>query len=278
MRRLLALVMTQRESQSAAATASALASHPAQDLRELPTPPEVTAALGRYCEEIKRAAGEGLLSLALYGGLVRGRYQVQQSDINVLVVLKDGNQEQLDRLTPILRSAWREIRLEPFLLTQEELQRAAIVFPTKLLDIQREHRLLDGQDLLGRLVIRQEDLCRRIEQELRNVAMRLRRRYVSVYDDEQAMQRALREVAVPLRVNFLALLGLAKVQIAEEERTPAVYAAAAERFKLDGTALQQLSELRNTGGTQSNVRQLYGAVMNLVAQSADLLQQMAASP
>jgi len=249
---------------------------PTDGLQDLPTPPEVTAALRKYRDEIKRAAGDGLACLALYGGLLRGRYQAQQSDINLLMVLKSGSQEQLARLAPILRSAWREIRLEPFLLTQAEVQRAAIVFPTKMLDIQREHRLLDGQDLLTSLVIRQEDLCRRIEQELSNLAIRLRRRYVSAYDDDQAMQLALLEAAVPLRVNFLALLGLAKIQIAEEERTPVVYAAAAKEFKLDGASLQQLSELRNTGAGGGNVRQLYGALMNLIEQAADLGKEMAA--
>jgi hypothetical protein len=261
--------MTPSESQSPAGNVPAST----EDLQGLPTPPEVTAALGKYRDEIKRAAGDALLCLALYGGLVRGRYQAQQSDINLLLVMKDAG--PLDRLAPILRAAWREIRLEPFLLTEPEVQRAAVVFPTKLLDIQREHRLLAGRDVLNELVIHEEELCRRIEQELRNLAMRLRRRYLSIYDDDQAMQRALLEAAVPLRVNFLALLGLAKVKIAEEERTGAVFAAAAERFKLDGDALQRLSELRNTGASLGDVRQLYGAVMNLVAQTADLVKRMA---
>jgi predicted nucleotidyltransferase len=120
--------------------------------------------LSTLWEEIKRVAGDALLCLALYGGLVRGRYQAQQSDINILLVLKDVSQKQVDRLAPILRAAWREIRLEPFLLTPIELQRAAMVFPTKMLDIQREHRLLEGLDVLNSLIIRREDLCRRIEQ------------------------------------------------------------------------------------------------------------------
>jgi hypothetical protein len=212
--------------------------------------------------------------LALYGGVVRGRYQPGRSDINLLVVLKELNTATLERLGPVLQSAWREVHLEPFLVAQPELERTAAVFPTKMLDIQRFHRLVDGEDVLKGLQVRPADLSRRVEQELRNLTMRLRRRYLSIHQDDTAMQRILADAAMTLRVNFLAMLHLASVAVPDEERTAAVYAAAAERFKLDGAALLQLSELRKTGAANGQVRALYGAILDVAALAANLVTRM----
>jgi hypothetical protein len=246
----------------------------AKALSALPTPPEVTAALQRHCAALKSATGDKLVCLALYGGVVRGRYRPQESDINLLLVLKDTSKEILDRLAPVLRAAWREIHLEPWLLGTDEIEGAARVFPTKVLDIQRYHQLLDGADALRRIEVRREDLCRRIEQEMRNIAMRLRRRYLSIYDDEDAMRRALTDVAVPLRINLLALLDLAEVKVAEEQRTAAVYSTAAKHFQLDANDLQQLSDLRNTGSLAGDAGSLFCAVMMVVEKIAAIVTQM----
>jgi hypothetical protein len=212
--------------------------------------------------------------LALYGGVVRGRYQSGRSDINLLVLLKELNTATLERHAPVLQSAWREIHLEPFLVAQPELERTAAVFPTKMLDVQRFHRLVAGEDVLKSLQVRPADLSRRVEQELRNLTMRLRRRFLSIHQDEGAMQRVLVDAAVTLRVNFLALLYLASVAVPDEERTAAAFAAAAERFKLDGAALLQLSELRKTGSANGQVRALYGAILEVAAQAASLVTRM----
>jgi hypothetical protein len=247
-------------------------------LPELATPPEVTEALQKYRQQIKQAAGTALACLAVYGGVVRGRYQPQRSDINVLLVIAEASIELLQNLSPILTAAWREIRLEPFLLTRKELPRAAVLFPTKMLDIRRFHRLLDGEDLLSGLEIRQEDICLRLEQELRNLAMRLRRRFLSIEQDEQAMRQALLGVAVPLRVSLLALLELNGAEPIGEERTAAVYAEAATRFKLDGTALQKLSTLRDDGQGEGDTRSLYEAIMQVVANAAELMTEPGRRP
>jgi len=239
-----------------------------QELGDLPTPRPVTAALQKYRQQIRDAAGGSLACVALYGGVVRHRYQAR-SDINLLLVLTEVDSQALGRLAPVLHSAWREIRLEPLLLAQNELARAAVVFPTKMLDIRRYHRVLEGQDVLSGLEIRPQDISLRVEQELRNLGLRLRRRFLAIQQDELALQRALLEAAVPLRVSFLALLELAKASSGGEERTSAVYAEAAKRFKLDGATLDALARLRDTGTSPGPVRELYLALMQVVGQAAD---------
>ena len=245
-----------------------------QDLGDLPTPPAVTAALQRYRQEIKRAAANSLTCMALYGGIARHRYEPPRSDINVLLVLNEVTGDGLARLGPVLHSARREIRLEPFLVAQSELGRAAVMFPTKMLDICRHHIVLEGADVLAGIEVRHEDLSLRIEQELFNVSLRLRRRFLSIQQDDQAMERALLDIAVPLRVNFLALMNLAGAGVPEAERTAAVYAAAAKRFGLDPAPLERLSQLRNAGIANGSVRELFLAMMELVARASSLVKEI----
>lgn len=240
--------------------------------------PEVMAALARYRQQIREVAANALVSLTLYGGVVRGRYEPQRSDINVLLVLQEITNEMLDRLAPVLRAAWREIRLEPFLLAWNEVPRAAVLFPTKMLDIQRFHHVLDGQEVLSGLEIRRQDLSLRLEQELRNLGLRLRRRFLAIEQDDAALQRALLGTAVPLRVALLAMLDLAGAQLAGEERTAAVYAHAASQFKLDAAALAELSRLRDTGSAGMGGRELYLAVMKTVTQAAEIVTQTGSRP
>ena len=241
----------------------------------LPAPPEVTAALSQCRDELKAAAGDNLVSLILYGGLARGRFRPGRSDVNLALILRDAGPGALAKLAPILQSAWRHIRLEPFILTVEELPKAAEAFPTKFNDIRTHHLLLDGQDLLSSIHVSRRDLCRRVEQELRNLTLRLRRRFISACGDDAALRQTLSEIVVPLRIDLAAMLELAGEPLLTEDRSALVFEAAAKRFHLDAGPLARLSDLRTRDGASDNLSELYDAVMAAARQAADAAAAMA---
>src|SRR5688500_14303547 len=109
-------------------------------------PSEVATALDGLSTELQRAAGDNLLALVLYGGLARGRYVPGSSDINVVVVLGDTSAAAIERIAPALHAAWRAMRVEPFIITPADIPRLAVTFPTKMLDIQRRHVVLFGDE------------------------------------------------------------------------------------------------------------------------------------
>src|SRR5688500_15166383 len=117
-----------------------------QDLMKLGAPAEVAEGLTRLAKDLGEAAGPNLKALLLYGGLASGRYRAGKSDLNVAVVLEDGGGAALTAIAPVLNAALRRLRVEPLVLTTAELGRAADVFPTKFLDIQRHHVVLAGAD------------------------------------------------------------------------------------------------------------------------------------
>src|SRR5262245_37369265 len=110
---------------------------------------EVRQAVGRLVEELQGAWGEKLVSAALYGSLASGEYVPGQSDVNLLLVVRDARPEGLERAGPLLRAAAGQLRVAPFIATPEELRASADVFPIKFLQMRQRCELLAGADALA---------------------------------------------------------------------------------------------------------------------------------
>jgi hypothetical protein len=206
------------------------------------------------------------------------------SDVNIVVVLREVTAPALESAAPILRDAWREIRVEPMILAASEVPGAARAFSTKMLDIQKHHVVLWGQDIFHGLRVDPEEVRFRTEQELRNLAMRLRRRFVALYGDPGSLGEVLFESAVALRANLIAMLALAGEPPPADETSAHVFAAAAPRFGLDAEALRRLAETRaiRSGDAHGqpapdNVVHLYGQIMAVADAAAEAAARLKAT-
>jgi hypothetical protein len=241
-------------------------------------PADVAAALDRLKDELARAAGQNLAGLILYGGLARGRYRPGKSDVNVIVLLNDASATALAVIAPALRNAWRAAAVDPLLLTPAEVPRAAEAFPTKFLDIKNHHLVLTGLDPFIDLEVSRERIRLRAAQELHNLLLRLRRRYVAVRSDSTMLVRALTRAARPFALELEALLQLAGQDVAAEDRSAVVFEAAAAAFGLDREALARLAELRQNPRPAGDVTALYRDVLEAVAQAVAVSLEMKESP
>lgn len=243
-------------------------------LESLNVAPEVRGALERFREDISSAAGTNLAGLILYGSLARGRYRPGKSDLNVVVLLADTTTENLTAIAPALRAAWRAVRVEPFILKLSEVRSMANAFPTKLIDIRDHHIVLMGEDPFIELEIKREHIRLRVEQELRNIALRMRRRYVSIFDDPALLAEALATVAVSLKVELAALLRLAGKDVPAEPTSAAVLEAAAVTFDLDRDALARVAAMRRDSNLADDLPGLYDRVLATVTRAVDIADQM----
>jgi len=225
-------------------------------------PREVAEGLATLRESLRSAAGDNLRALVLYGGVARGRFRAGHSDVNVAVVLGDAGVDSLEAVAPALQAAWRSIRVEPMVLSHDEVAAAAEVFPTKFLDIRDHSQLLSGEDPFATLDVPAEHVRLRIEQSLRNLAMRLRRRFVSIADSPSEMRTALVSAARPFAIELNALLEVAAKPTPTVDRTAAIFEAAAEAFGLPALPLAQLAGLRQDGGIDLDPKVLYDHVLS----------------
>lgn len=232
-----------------------------QAVEKLQAPPAVRDALARLCTGLQQAAGPNLHGLVLFGSLARGRYTPGRSDVNVVVVLEDAAVEKLAPLAPVLRAAFRAARVEPMVITAGEVRGAADVFPTKFLDIQAHHVVLLGHSPFAGLAVDREHLRLRVEQELRNLALRLRRRFITLHDEPASLPGALEDVRGALAVELRSLLVLAGKPAPADDSPEAVFAAAAQGLALPGLALPH-DEAR------------FSQVLAAIARAADVASEL----
>jgi predicted nucleotidyltransferase len=205
---------------------------------------KLPVAVRRRVEELsaslKTALGDGLACLLIHGSAARGEYREGQSDIDLLVVLTEAGRERLGAIANALQLARYAARIEAMILTAGEIPRAADVFPLLYDDIRRCHILLAGADPFSALTISDKHRRLRVEQELREAQIRLRRTVVDAQGAAEplagAVFRKLRQIRGPLR----ALLALRGQEIGDGFED--VIAKAAALYALDAAPLRRVHE------------------------------------
>jgi hypothetical protein len=225
-------------------------------------PSAVVQSLDHLKEELLRGAGKNLAGLILYGGLARGRYRAGKSDINVVILLHDASAPALAAIGPVLRTARRGVGIVPMILTPAEVPSTSVVFPTKFFDIQNHHVVLHGEDPFVGLSATREQIRLRILQQLHNLTLRARARYCAAFDDVNAIAEIMTNLARPLAVELTALLQLARKEVPQEDRTAAVFKAAAHAFGANAAALERLAGLRHGQQVGENLQALFAQVLD----------------
>ena len=204
--------------------------------------PELDRRLDRLVQRLREAGGGILLGVALYGGLVKGRYTPGVSDINVLVVLADAGLASLLPLAPVLTEALRESVVVTFVVTPDDLRESAVLFPVKILDIQRCHRVLWGDIHLQDIRVEPAALRLRALQELKNTELRLRLQVVERGADPDAMWRALTHSLPKLAVTLETLLRTRGVDVPADR--PGILRAAALDLGIELERMERIAKLR----------------------------------
>ncbi len=131
-------------------------------------------------EQLKAALPSCLRAVVLYGSAAAGDYVAGSSDYNVLVVVSPLGKATLDALAAPVRAWAREGHRPPLLFTPEQLAASADAFPIEILDIQKCHRILFGDDPLAEVVVASENFRLELERELKAKLIQLRESYLLV--------------------------------------------------------------------------------------------------
>ena len=241
-------------------------------------PPTVVTALERLTDDLTRTAGSNFAGLILYGGVARGRYRPGKSDVNVVVLLREMSGPALTAIAPSLRTARRTAAIVPMILTPAEVPATALVFPTKFLDIQDRHVVLSGGDPFASLEIPRERLSWRIVQDLRNMALRLRQRFVATLNDPTAQAASLAAMTRPLAIAAAALLRLAGHPVPSEDHSSDVFQTAGPIFGLDGEALGEVVALRRGATVVHELPELFGRVLAVLARLTEVAEELKEAP
>ncbi len=193
-------------------------------------------------DSLRATLHEKLVMVALYGSAARGDFEGDHSDVNMLFVVESADPSVLDTMADPLQQAGFEFRCAPFVLTREELTRAADVFAAKFYEIRKSYLLLCGSDLLADLHFDPRELRHACEHELRNITLKIRRAYLTHRLDASQVSLILHRF-VP---QFLAVAKVVADQNHTGESTLAqtIESLAAE-FHMEASTLRTAIEVRN---------------------------------
>lgn len=203
-------------------------------------------------EKLRKAYGDRLVSVVLYGSAVAGGHEKGFSDYNVLCVLPQVTPRELAAGTEIFRW-WREQgNPSPLLLSEREVATSTDCFAIEFKDIQQHHQILHGADAVGGLVIDEKFYRAEVEHDLRAKLLRLRQKAAGMLSDSDLLCRLLADSVSTFAVLFRHALVLHGFEAPTGKRE--VVRAAAERFGIDPSAFEQLLELRERRRKPSDIK------------------------
>jgi len=192
----------------------------------------------RMCE----AGGANIDSAILFGSAVTGEFHEGLSNLNLLCVLKDSSFQSLRALEPAAKWWDKQKQPPPLCMTHKEIERSTDVFTIELLDMQRHHRVLFGEDVLTGLQIPMDLHRVQVEYELREKLILLRQHLLLTANNESRLWEVLLRSAPSFSTLFrhvLITLGDSK----SISRRDAV-AALAQRVGFDRESILQVLDVR----------------------------------
>jgi Nucleotidyltransferase domain len=198
--------------------------------------------LAQLIGKLRKAYGDLLVSVVLYGSAATGDHHADFSDINILCVLSDISPLELAAGEAIFRW-WREQGSpSPLLLTEQELVNSADCFAIEFHDIQRQHCLLHGKDVITSLLFEDHFYRAQVEHDLRAKLLRVRQKAVGMLSNPNLLRRMLLDSVSTFCVLFRHALILRGADAPALKRD--VIQRAREVFAIDATPFEKLLDVR----------------------------------
>jgi len=199
-------------------------------------------SLSQLVERLKKAYGESLVSVVLYGSAAAEDHQPKFSDFNVLCVLSQLTRSELGASEEVF-GWWREKgNPSPLLLTEAEMAASTDCFPMEFTDIRRYHRVLFGKDVATPLKVESRFYRAQVEHELRAKLFRLRQKAAGMLSDPDLLRRLLADSISTFCVLFRHALALHGRDVPPVRRE--IIHAAKDHFGIEAAPFEKLLDLR----------------------------------
>ncbi|HXY11354.1 MAG TPA: hypothetical protein VEI52_26210 [Terriglobales bacterium] len=226
--------------------------------------------IDEFVRRARAADGPNLENVTLFGSAVSGDFHAGLSNVNLLCILRDTSLRALRLLTPVAKWWDRQKQPPPLCMTRHELERSADVFTIELLDMQRHHRVLLGEDVLNGLRISMDLHRVQVEYELREKLILLRRHLLLAADSESRLWELLMRSAPSFSTLFRHAL-IALGDTTQAARSEAVRALS-QRAGFDPSAMLAVLHAREHEADRKNTD-----VYDLAARYLSTVERVAAA-
>jgi hypothetical protein len=231
-------------------------------------------SLNQLVDKLRKALGDHLVSVILYGSAATGDHRDKFSDYNVLCILNSIAPAQLRATEPIFRW-WRELgNPAPLLLTERELTDSTDCFPMEFRDIREHHQILHGPDVVSNLTIDDAHYRGQVEHELRAKLLRLRQKASGILSDKEVLRRLLVDSVSTFCVLFRHALILRGEEAPIKKRE--IVGRTRESFGIDGEPFELLLDLRDRkpGAKAEEPETLLARCMKEIEKVIDIVDRL----
>lgn len=235
-------------------------------------PENLASDINSFTSSLKNDLGDSLVSVVLYGGLVKNEMIKETDRVKIMIVVKNANIPSLDKVGDALSSTKRAKQIQLLTLTPADLSSSTDVFPIKFLDMQQDYEILHGEDLVKDLEIGRDHLRIRCEQEVKNLMLKLRSMYLRSRKDSKVLQKVLLKAYYSFLQSgdALAELKTGKVYRKENEILDGI-----ESIGLDSALMKKIQALRTSESApdQETLHDLYEQFMEMIVKAAEIADQ-----
>jgi hypothetical protein len=215
-------------------------------------PQDILSAARTWLEPVRAALGPHFKAAYLTGSVLTQGFEPKKSRVNLLIVARELNADQLDRVAKAIPAAKRGApHFDPLFMTERNIEKSLDTFPIEWLEIQERNLLLEGDDFVGLLQVPRGSLRLQCEHELRGKHVQIRQAYLHHHGNPEELREVLSEAASGFATLFRTLLRM------RDEPVPATTAHVIERvaevFGLDAQGLLGPHLVRYAGGQQATM-------------------------
>ncbi len=198
--------------------------------------------LKELVNRLTAAYGADLASVVLFGSAAAGEFHEKFSDLNVLCVLNSVGVRELEKGEEAVAWWLKQKQPLPLFLSREEVENSQDAFPIEFLDIQHNHRILHGEDVVANIEVKTQQHRRQVEHEMRARLLRLRERYLGLQRNKKEVARLMLDSLPTFSTLFRHALILGGVAAPSKKRE--VFQAMAARFSISTEPFMKLLETR----------------------------------
>jgi len=224
-----------------------------------------------FTSSLKDLFGNDLITVALYGSAARGTYRKGVSDINVLVLLENSSPRKIFEMGSAIKTFLRKYRVNPRVMTREEFESSADVFPLEYGDIKDAHEILYGDAEILNIDLAHAHLRYELEEKIRGAVGDIRYLILASGGNEKTLGKL---IALWSGLCGTILRGLLRLKDITDTPADALLERVSAEYEipLDGfAALERFKQ-----GEKSSAVDLAESVLNALKALARMVNQMPA--
>jgi len=230
--------------------------------------------VSQLVEKLRKAYGERLVSVVLYGSAAAGDREEKFSDYNVLCVLSEISPRELGASGEVFHWWRMQGNPSPLLLTEHEVSTSTDCFAIEFHDIKSHHSLLHGKDVISTLALDDSFYRAQVEHDLRAKLLRLRQKASGILADSDLLRQLLLDSVSTFCVLFRHALILHGKDAPARKRD--VIAGVKQHFGIDPSAFEKLLDVREQRLKAREIapQGLLGPYLEVISKVIDAVDQL----